>query len=224
MDKEREFAEQRPQMVLGGEPSHAHRMTVSQAIRLSRQSYAFKNPKSVSVTLSPRQYIVRSCSRPLKDEVAGHFTWSKSGRFFDTWDNQAIVKERDRRIKQGKGRGRSWINALGSPVGPNLTSPLTSLVLATRYFFGIKTKEGIWCQSFHENVPVSDPVLILKRSKFGFVVAAELDANWFTGLPFTEKDVETLSRTPGIAVEWRNQDDLLDKDKFGASHYRSWFD
>ena len=102
-------------------------------------------------------------------------------------------------------------------------SPLLALTLATRYFFGIKTKNGIWCQSFYRGVPLSDPIVLHSRSRFGFVVAAELDADWFTGLPFKGKDLEPLLGSAGITAEWHLEDDPVNDEKPGTNQYAKWF-
>lgn len=127
---------------------------------------------------------------------------------------------------------RDWRYCFSGPTGPRLNAlgflgPFTRLLC-----WGLRTDEGMWCEGWANGNPVGSPFLIQKASPIGFLVVADLDPHWFTGLPFTEEDARFFTNlshrrylnhpkqelwleprplwTPGdIVAHWHPQDDLI---------------
>jgi hypothetical protein len=68
----------------------------------------------------------------------------------------------------------------------------------------------MWFQSFEHGWPESEPHLLTEPSAVGLFVAAELDATYFTGLPYGPTDVAVLGGIDNVTVEWHETDDLFD--------------
>jgi hypothetical protein len=96
------------------------------------------------------------------------------------------------------------------------------LVLARRFAIGYRVDKGMWCQTFDKGWPQSNPCLLAAPSPVGLLAAAELDAEWFTGLPFGEKDVQALAAMPQVTVEWHPNDDLLPDGPLMVESVRHW--
>jgi hypothetical protein len=117
---------------------------------------------------------------------------------------------------------RGWRKWFGSSTGPKLNSPMYPLVLARRFAIGYRVDKGMWCQTFEAGWPQSEPCLITDPSPVGLFVAAELDAQWFKGLPFGEKEAAGLAAMPHVTVKCHPTDDLLPDGPLSLDHVREW--
>ncbi len=139
------------------------------------------------------------------------FPWGDTPVLDGGWHkpHNHIIDERSYRLFYDLPRLRGWRDRFGSSTGPTLYSPLHPLVLAQRFAIGYRVDRGMWCQTFQNGWPVSTPSRLLVPSSVGLLAAAELDPQWFTGLPFGEKEVAILAGMPHVTVAWHGKDDLL---------------
>ncbi len=218
-----EMAKQHPAMFIT-EPTKAHRFAVREPLRLVWGAKAFRRPVSAFILLSPTQYVVRCYTGPLVRPIQQMFPWGNTPVLDDGWGEPGnrIVNERTYRILNDLSRLRGWRDHFGSSTGPRLNSPMAPVWLAQRFAIGYCVDTGIWCQTFEKGWPQSEPHLLTDPSSVGLLVAAKLDAEWFTGLPFGEKEVAVLAAMPHVTVEWHGTDDLLPDGPLSTESVRAW--
>jgi hypothetical protein len=87
------------------------------------------------------------------------------------------------------------------------------LPFADRAVLAIRTRKGLRCQAYERGWPVTPPVVEREAgASTGFVVAAALSPEWFTGLPNALETVEEyipVASRPFVTVEWRAEDNLV---------------
>jgi len=198
----REHAQTRPAMYVGNQAT-AHRTAIVECLRLVWQAKVFRHPQSVRIDLSPRQYIVRAMAGPLIRPIQQIYTFGNGETLSYPWGDQnrayfSRVAQEDEQcgIVFSKMRHRrGWRYCFSGPTGPRLGEPGYSFTLARRGAWGLRTDDGLWCEAYQEGAPVGKPFLLSEPSPVGLVVAADLDPQWFTGLPFTEEDVQKFADT-----------------------------
>ena len=233
--EERQHAETRPSMYIG-DTATAHREAIVECLRLVWQAKVFRRVQSVTIDLSPTQYIVRAQCGPLIRPIQQNFRfgtektlgkpWYADGR---TYSAKMAREEKERGVDYPWRRWNSgWRYCFCGPLGPRLDVPTMPSIFAPLLVWGVRTDAGMWCEGWADAIPTSKPFLSEKPSPIGLLAAAHLDARWFTGLPFTEEDArwfEGLSQqhqwshpkheprrfwTPGnIIVNWHPKDDLV---------------
>jgi hypothetical protein len=218
-----ETARRRPAMFIGATET-AHRLAVREPLRLVWEAKAFRKPTSAFVLLSPTQYVVRCYTGPLVRPIQQMFSWGDKPVLDEGWQetHDRIVDERTYRILNDLPRLRGWRDRFGSATGPRLSSPMFPLWLAQRFAIGYRVDIGMWCQTFENGWPQSEPRLLTVPSPVGLLAAAQLDAQWFPGLPFNEKDVALLATMPHVTVEWHTSDDLLSDIPLSVETVRGW--
>jgi hypothetical protein len=87
------------------------------------------------------------------------------------------------------------------------------LYLADRGVLALRTSAGLWCQSYDQGWPTTPPYLVTDTGHdIGLMVAAALNPQWCTGLPYTLEAVQEAipeAARPFVTVEWHPEDDLL---------------
>ncbi len=233
-DEVRQHAERRPSMYIG-EPATAHQWSIQSCLRLVWQAKVFRRPQSVTIDLSPTQYIVRAECGPLIRPIQQHFSfgsnetlgksWPKEMQAYNVWGD--AKNERKGNSVSGR-RYYDWRYCFSGPTGPRLNQPAYPSILARQLAWGLRTNSGLWCETYKDGKPVARPFCLEGPSSVGLMVAADLDPQWFTGLPFTEADVVYFTElsgrrfvsqpkyepqplwTPGeIVAHWHPQDDLV---------------
>jgi hypothetical protein len=107
-------------------------------------------------------------------------------------------------------------------LSPELSSPMPPLSLAHRFVIGYRTDRGMWCQTFAQGWPKTEPFLLREASPVGLLTAAELDPQWFTGLPFGRNERDALPSYPRVELEWHIQDDLPDSKSLTPEGVLRW--
>jgi len=189
----RAHAQTRPAMYIGSQEA-GHKIAISDVLRLVWQAKAFRRPQSVTIDLSPSQYLIRAECGPLIRPIQQIFSFGTGNTLAHTWGGEAqayfarIMREdAERGFSQLRTR-RGWRYCFSGPTGPRLASPTYPFILAHEALWGLRTDKGLWCEGYQEGVPVGRPFLLSKSSPIGLLSAATLDPQWFTGLPFTEED------------------------------------
>ena len=231
--EERQHAQKRPAMYIGDQAT-GHRIAIIQCLRLVWQAKVFRRPKLVTVDLSPTQYILRAECGPLIRPIQQNFRFGIGETLGQPWrsDSRAYFEKLAREEKE---RGKDypwkrwnsgWQYCFSGPTGPRLDAPTFPSIFANLLVWGLRRNDGMWFEGWANGIPVDKPFFIEQPSPFGLLVAAHLDAEWFTGLPFTAEDAQwfrDLSHrryqsppkhgrfwTPGIIIaNWHPQDDLI---------------
>jgi hypothetical protein len=91
------------------------------------------------------------------------------------------------------------------------SSPL--LYLADRGALAIRTRAGLWCQSYEQGWPTTPPYLVTEAGHgVGLMMAVALNPQYCPGLPFTREAVEQIipeAARPQVTLEWHEEDDLV---------------
>ena len=212
-----QLAARRPTMFIGSQ-DQGHRYPISDALKLVGKAQAFSHPVRTIVALSPTQYVVRCESGPLLPAIEKLIEWKGKRVLTDEWNGigEKIMDGRTRRPLKG------WRYAFTGPIGPRLGSPTNPVVFAHRLIYGVRTRAGLRCQAFEAGWPTSVPFIITDPSPMGLITAAALDSQWYTGLPFGEREVEAWGAMPNVSVQWHPQDDLLDDLSMSPDGVRQW--
>ena len=193
----RAHAETRPSMYIG-DPTTAHRAAIVECLRLVWQAKVFRRVHSVTIDLSPTQYVVRAQCGPLIRPIQQNFRFGSEKTLGGPWhgDRRAYSEkfareEKERGISYSRKRWNSgWRYCFCGPLGPRLDVPTTPFIFAHLLVWGVRTDTGMWCEGWADAAPTGKPFLSEKPSPIGLLAAAHLDARWFTALPFTEEDAQ----------------------------------
>lgn len=197
----RAHAQTRPAMYIGSQET-GHGSAISDVMRLVWQAKVFRHPQSVTIDLSPTQYVVRAECGPLIRPVHQIFTFGDGETLSGPWQEQSkayfsrIAQEDEQRglaFSQQRHR-RGWRYCFSGPTGPRLASPAYPFILARSGAWGLRTNAGLWCETYQEGVPIGKPFLLSSPSPIGLLSAAALDPQWFTGLLFTEEDASRIAQ------------------------------
>lgn len=231
----RALAQTRPAMFIGSQ-ENGHKLGIMDVLRLVWQAKVFRRPQSVTVDLSPTQYVVRADCGPLIRPIQQILSFGTGNTIAETWGQEwrayyDKIKQADEEtgidfLQQRHRYG--WRYCFSGPTGPRLSSPSKPFILARCGVWGLRTNAGLWCETYSEGIPVSEPFLLNKLSPIGLFAAAALDPEWFIGLPLTEEDARQIAQlshrrydahakyparplwTPGeIIANWHPQDDLI---------------
>lgn len=133
----RAHAQTRPAMYIGSQET-GHKSTIRDALRLVWQARVFRQPQTVTVDLSPTQYVVRAECGPLIRSVQQIFTFGDGKTLSGPWQEQGkayfsrVVQENEQRslgFSQRQDR-RGWRYCFSGPTGPRLASPTYPFILA----------------------------------------------------------------------------------------------
>jgi len=226
-ETEVERAKDRPAMYIG-EQKTAHLTAISSCLSLVRKANAFENFRSATVHLSPRQYTVLCESGPLLTAIEELFSWEDKSVLTEDWSSVSAQLREERRTAtletEADHRLPEWKRYFGGASGPTLEGPIDPAPLAKRLVVAYRVSSGYWCQGFRHGRPESVPFRIQTSSPVGLFVAAELDSVWFTGLPYTESNVQKLMSLPEVTAEWHPQDDLLPDNVSPEELLASWLE
>ena len=242
----RQHAQTRPTMYIGDQ-AIAHRTAIVECLRLLWQAKVFRRPQSVTVDLSPTQYILRAKCGPLIRSIQQNFRFGTGQTLGSPWcaDNHTYSEkldlyEKEHDIPYSRKRWNSgWRYCFCGPLGPRLDAPACPAVLAHSFVWGLRINQGMWCEIWADGIPIDKPFFIERPSSFGLLVAARLDSTVFSSLPFTEEDVHWFTGlshhhywshpkheprrywTPGeIIAHWHPQDDLISDKLLTADELR----
>lgn len=224
-EAEIEQAKSRPAMYVGGQRT-AHLAAISSCLSLVRRAKAFENFHSARVHLAPRQYVVLCEAGPLLAAIKELFTWEDKYVLTEGWSAVSAGLREERRVATLETKSDhglpEWKRHLGGPSGPTLESPTDPAPLAKRLVVAYRVSSGYWCQGFRRGFPEAVPFHIQVSSPIGLFVAADLDPIWFTGLPYTESNVQRLMSSSEVMAEWHPQDDLLPDDASSEELLANW--
>src|SRR5262249_30612337 len=88
----------------------------------------------------------------------------------------------------------TWRDVWAGSTGPRFYGLLMPEIYSHRFFFGIRFEKEFWGQMLEAGYPASPPSTLELPGSIGLVVAAHLDMDWFTGLPFALEDTTALLR------------------------------
>lgn len=243
-----QHARTRPRMYIGDEAT-AHSHIFYDALRLIWQAKLFRRPHQVRVDISPHQCAVRCDTGPLIRPVQRMLSFPGGRVLGDDWEDEsraAISRFHAEQETLGvsfddKKYKRSWRYSFYGPTGPRLGWVAHGMVLAHSLTWGLRTDSGLWCQSFEDGWPAGAPFLVEGPSPVGLFVLADLDPQWWTGLPFDADDVAQLRAsshrpqglyerwkpeppwsTGEIVVNWHEQDDLVTERSLTAEGVWEW--
>jgi hypothetical protein len=199
-----EHARSRPTMHVGNVHT-AHHLPISSALGLMWRAKAFRNPGVSHVILSPTQFLIRCEAGPLIRPIQSLYTFGGGHTLGEPWraEGQPYF-ERLNREDKAKGLTwsrhrcrRGWRYCFSGPTGPRLAEPSSLWPMAKRLTWGVKTNEGLWCETYEDQRPVAKPFLIPQTSKYGVFVMGDLDPALCTGLPYTQWEVTKLEEASG---------------------------
>lgn len=209
-------AQTRSQMFIG-DPETAHRQVFSSLFRFVWQAKVFRQPGRVRIDLSPHQCVFRADVGPLIRPVQEMYSFPGGRVLGETWaeENRAYF---ERLNAEDEARGltwsqqrsrRGWRYCFSGPIGPRLYHLTFTALLAHRFVWGLRINEGLWCQAYERGWPVGQPFLVCDPSPVGLIVIADLDPQWFTGLPYDAEDVAQLQtashKKAGLNQRWKPQ-------------------
>ncbi len=243
-----QHARSRPSMWIG-DSATAHRHLVNVPFRLVWQARLFRKPQRVRVDLSTHQCVVRCDTGPLIRLVQRMLDFPGGRMLGDAWANESRADNARFHAEQtalgvpfdnGKYK-RSWRYSFSGPTGPRLDWVASNALLARRLSWGLRTDQGLWCQSFDGGWPLGAPFLVENASPVGLIVLTDLDPRWWTGLPYKIEDVAQLQgsshrqqgledrwkpeppwTTGEIVVEWHAGDSLRTEGPLTAEELRRW--
>lgn len=218
-------AQSRPAMYIGGQKT-AHESAISSCLGLVRKAKAFNNLLSVTVYLAPTQYVVLCEAGKLLDEIEKIYTWEDKYVLMEDWPSideglrgehrvVTLTTESDESLPE-------WRRLFGSPSGPTLNSATYPAILARRFIVAYRLSNGYWCQGFRHGRPETAPFRIQASFPVSLLVAADLDPNWFTGLPYTVDDVEKIASMPSVKAIWHPTNDLLMNELSARRELAQW--
>ena len=178
-------ARERPCFYIGP-PSEAHFQALKAPIIYLNDIRAFEHSCSLYIVCSPTQYVLRFAAGPLLKRIEHSADWNTDRMLIDILRNAMPMR------------------AFGIGFNP--------VYLAERFFVGITSEAGFRCQPYREGWPITDVLLLQERSPYSFIIAGQLTSEWFTGLPFTEEDVQkAISSHTKLQITWemRSSDDIL---------------
>ncbi len=217
-------AQTRPAMFIGSQ-ENGHKLAIMGVLRLVWQAKVFRRPHSVTVDLSPTQYIVRAECGPLIRPVQQIFSFGTGETLGEFWQEEMQMFSQRQETGFFK---HDWRYCFSGPTGPRLAQPSYGFILARCAVWGLRTNAGLWCEAYQEGIPIGKPFLLETPSPIGLFATAALDPEWFTGLPFTEEDARQMAQlshcrydahskyqarplwTAGeVIANWHPQDDLI---------------
>ena len=203
----------RPQKYIG-KLETAHLWMLSSPLRLIAEAKVFREHYASEIQVSPHQYVLRCYGGPLVPTIDRVFT-----RFLKQQDGRADILDALHRTNTflmipPAERGAIWRRCFGRAKGPLLTFLIPcSPTFLDRAVIALKTRTGIWCQSYSQGRSDTDPVLFKHKSTTtGLLTAAALNQDIFRFLPYTPDDVRAFlaEQSLNASIEWHPEDDLLD--------------
>ena len=244
----RQHAQTRVAMYIGSELT-GHHLAILDVLRLVWQAKAFQRPRSVTVDLSPNQCVVRAECGPLIKSIQQILSFGTGETLSQPW-REELHRYYERICREDEEKGidflrqrhrRGWRYCFSGPTGPRLGEPAYPSVLARSLIWGLRTDDGLWCEAYREAIPTGRPFLIDKVTPVGLFVAADLDPQWFKGLPFTEDDTHgfmdlshrryvshpkyeprPLWTAGDITANWHPQNDLVSDEMLTMDGLREW--
>ena len=208
-----EHARQRPAMYVG-DPETAHLGAIADVSRLMWMARIFHLPGRCRVILSPTQYVVIGEAGPLVGAIEKTLTFGGGRILSEPW--RAELAAYFQQIwESGRDGGRAvsdvwhnkrWRYTFTGPIGPRLDCPGQHDLLATRFLWGIRASDGLWCEGYKDGWPVGRPFVVDAEPSVAIVAAGELSSEWFPGLPFDQEDVDVLRAQSGkrVRLKWSN--------------------
>ncbi len=181
---------------------HLHRC-IADPLRLIWEKRLFARPRDAVLIASSDQIHLRCRCGPMRAGIASMVQWDTCDVLIrELWDVQR--------------------KALHSASGPlrllqdptlHLAGFALPLCLADLGAIGIRTRTGLWCQTYQAGWPTTAPFLVpAGRSGTGLMIAAALPARWFTGLPFTAASIESTipdAARQHVAVVWHEASQVI---------------
>jgi hypothetical protein len=232
-----------------GSPEQGHRNFIREALRLLWQAKVFRRPLEAKIDLAPQQCVVRCHAGPLLRPIQQMFSWGVGRTLAEQWPTERKAYfERIAQEDKEKGKPFSkrryrygWRYCFSGPTGPRLEEPSYIDLFARHFLWGIRTNAGLWCEIYEKGWPTGRPFVVADNSSVAMLIMADLDPQWFLGLPYNENDAEKFAAmashkikmtpyqrplpdwTPGaIGVEWHPQNDLLTEASFTTDGMRIW--
>lgn len=164
----------------------------------------FVEPQRARVTISPEQCHVRCEAGPLLDEIQILVNWNESDVIVHT------LLTLDQQIRDPLAPRR--LRRFADPTF-GISGFIEAIYYGRTAVLAIRTRDGLWCQSYISGWPVVPPFLARNGGvQTGFMLAVSLKPEYFIGLPFTVEDVQQSipgPARPHVQVVWQPQNILI---------------
>jgi hypothetical protein len=223
-------ARKRPAMYIGSEEA-GHVWAVTWTMRLLWQTASFADVRRAAVRLSRKQYVLRGESGPVANGIEPLVDWEGCGVLFNELlrvGGDLLRRAGDMALAESAGRAADdaleWMRRYSDEhiCFGNFGHPL---YLADRGVLAIRASAGLWCQTYEHGWPRTPPFLVQSSAPVGLVVAASLNSEYFTGLPFRLEEVEVAlpdEARPHVRLEYRPEDDLVPERLLEPANFAEW--
>ncbi|MGO8672198.1 MAG: hypothetical protein ACLQVD_12635 [Capsulimonadaceae bacterium] len=196
----------------------AHCAAIRGPLELVTRAGVLSGLKECLLCASPHQYVWSFYADHLVPGLDDALDWQSNRVLPLVFEELAV------RLRRGELVNERWARWLASADGPSFVHALQPASFATAFHFALKTREGAWCQSFANGLPIDAACSLPIDTDVAFLVAAQLDPGFFARLPYQERSVRmTLSEfTAGMThVVWSPKDDLVESESPTSYHLLS---
>ncbi len=183
--------------------------SVSEPLRLIWGLHAFSSPKKAHLVCSPHQYHLRCETGPMIPGLDAAVGWEIAD------DLRINLREAQFAVVQQTTLGQQSLETWHSRfVGPTifLERFAWALYYADRGAMCIRSRSGLWCQTYETGWPKMPPILICEDQRSGLMVSASMSPSCSPDLPFTHARVQDaipdLAR-PYVTLDWHHEDDIV---------------
>lgn len=194
---------QRPALCQGWSPTAHIDQGIHAPLQLIWEKQAFDTAQQAKLVVSPHQFHCVCETGPLLMSIEELIDWEE-------WD--VLLQAFHEIHRQLHKVSLDWVDRFCEPLF--LFGAFSSLlILAERGVVGIRTSNGLRCQTYERGWPKTPPFVVQPdASPVGLLIAASLSPEWCPGLPFTMEDVKQAipeAARPFVTVTWRSQDDVV---------------
>jgi hypothetical protein len=183
-DRILQAAKKRPAMWLGPK-GREYLNAIQDALGLVWIAKVFRQAQQATVFLSPHQLVIRCETGPILRSIQKILSWQGKEILTSEWSKELsehLGPDTFRNHRKG------WRFYHFCKTGVRISRLDILAPFASRFYIGIRTKEGFWAQTFTEGTPDTPPLLISQPSSVGLLLGAVLTDEWFK-LPLVEEEV-----------------------------------
>jgi hypothetical protein len=183
-DRILQAAKKRPAMWLGLK-GREHLLAITETLGLVWIATVFRQARQARVFLSPHQFVIRCETGPILRSIQKILSWQGKEILTSGWGpelSQHLGPDTLRNHRKGWRFYHFCKTAIRIPRLDGLAP------FASRFYIGVRTKEGFWAQTFTEGMPDTPPLLISQPSSVGLLLGAALTDEWFK-VPLVEEEV-----------------------------------
>lgn len=197
-DRILQAAKKRPAMYLGHK-DYGYRVAIQEILGLVWIAKVFRQAQQATVFLSPHQFIIRCETGPILHSIQNILSWRGKELLTSGWGEElsqhlgplTVINDR---------RGWRFYHFCKTAIRVSHLDLLAPF--ASRFYIGVRTKEGFWAQTFTEGLPDTPPLLISQSSSVGLLLGAALTDEWFK-LPIVEEEIRNSLYFPLDASAFR---------------------